>query len=165
VSTEGVSIHYLAGVAGCNDATVKKWLGVEGLKPVKRRGQKRWFDETEAMAVIRDKKRVMTPNGTHPNIDPKTGLTWQQKELKEKARKLEMENDRAAKLLSEEIMLTADHHRIIAAIAGRMEQFPGKFSSEQGLSPSVTLALRRGLDELREVAAKEIEEMELENVA
>ena len=157
---EGLSIPEIAERCHANRVTVEKYLQLEGIKPIGRRGRGHLWPESEAIAVVQAHQKPIGTHNTAPNIDPETGLTWSQKEAKEKARKLEMENDRAAKLLSEEIMLTSDHHRIMAAIVGRIEQVPGKVGSEQGLGPAVILAIRKALDEARQVAAKEVEEME-----
>jgi hypothetical protein len=157
---DGISILGLAKKTGADRATVRKWLDIEGVKPLVRKAKKKLYNEKEALAALKPHLLPKGSRSTQPNIDPKTGLTWNQKLLKEKAREVEMENDRKAKLLSDEIMLTTDHHRILAAVISRVEQVPGKAQSELGLNGAQVLGLRRMLDEARVTSAKEIAEMD-----
>lgn len=138
--------------------TARKWLDAEGLRPVKESKTRKEYDLEAALEAIKPhvKSKVVRNYDPTANIDPESGLTWQQKKIKEEARSLEMENDRAAKLLSEEIMLTSDHHKILAAIVSRLEQVPGKAQSELGLNSPQIIGLRRMLDEARVSAAKAI---------
>lgn len=157
---KGVSLGALAIKLGCDQATVRKWVKVAGIKPVRSSGAWNWYDEKQVRDAVKPHLVGREKHNTTPNVDPKSGLTWHQKKLKEEARRIEMENDRAAKLLSNEIMLTADHHRILSALISGLDRVTGKVASEQGLSPAQTLGLRKALDEMREAAAKEVSEME-----
>jgi hypothetical protein len=160
-SPEGVSVQDLADETGMEIHTVRKWLQLEGVKPVRQRklGKRKvpYYELEKALEVILPHKGRAKDLAAGHLVDPETGLTWNQAKLREEARKLRRANERAEKLESRELMPTADHHAIVGAIVARVEQVPGKAQSELGLSPAQVEQLRRMLDEARESAAKEIE--------
>lgn len=160
------TINQIAEKTGADRLSVKRWLEAEGIKParIERRdgenGEIRYFGPNALKFVSERKKKNKTrisANGA-TGIDPETGLTWHQAKLMEEAKELRRENLKAEKLLAEEWMEVSDLHKILSLIATRLEQIPGKARSELGLSDSQVLALRRMMDEAREVAAKDIEE-------
>lgn len=160
------TVQQLAEIAGCDRESAKKWLRLEGVEPVAtkdfgKRGKFKYYDEKALEVVKSHCKRKPATNGEHgdqPNIDPETGLTWAQREVKERARALARANDLADKLKAKEWMSVAEHLRQLSAVISRIEQVPDKAKSELGLADSQGLGLRRMLDEARESAAVEIEE-------
>jgi predicted transcriptional regulator len=154
-------VQDLAEETGMEIHTVRKWLQVEGLKPIRERtlGKRKvpYYDKAAALKVILPHKGKPKNKDAAAGVDPETGLSWHQAKLREEARKLRRANTRAEKLESEELMLTVDHQAILAAVISRIEQVPGKAQSEIGLTGGQVVQLRRMLDEARESAAKEIE--------
>jgi hypothetical protein len=138
-----ISIRSLAEKTGADRASIAKWI--HGIT-----------DPKEALATVREHQKTAKAGAR----DPKTGLTWFQAKLREDALRMRRENAQAAGIEAETWMATADHHKIIAVIIGRLDQIPNKAHSELGITPEQTIALQRMIDEARTVAAKEIEEME-----
>lgn len=173
---KGITIGDIEERTGVNRRTIEKYLSIAGVKPVETvAGRFKYYDLDQCLSALEEKVRKAKPtrsNGAipksipkingdaNPNIDPETGLTWAQKELKERARKLQRDNEAAEKLLSKELMKSSDHDRMFSALVSRLEQIPSKAQSELGLNPVQILGLRRMLDEARTVAAKEINAME-----
>ena len=140
--TKKLSVRALAKKTQCDRDSVSKWI--EGA-------------ETEEQAL----KQILERKGrTATALDPASGMSWWQARLKEDVLRMRAEREEREAIQQEKWMLTDDHFRIISSLMGRIEQVPGKVSSEQGLSPGQTLALRRAIDEARETAAKEVEAMQ-----
>jgi hypothetical protein len=141
-SKKTVSVRALARKTNHDRDSISKWI--EGAAT-----------EEEALKLIAERKGAAKAI----SVDPTTGMSWWQARLREDVMRLRAEREERDAIQQEKWMLTSDHFKIIAAITGRLEQVPGKVSSEQGLSPGQTLGLRKALDEAREVAANEIEAM------
>ena len=140
--TTKISVRALARKSKCDRDSIARWI--QGCET-----------EEQALKAIAERKVPLKAGGTDAD-----GMSWWHAYLKERALKLRRENAQAAGIEAGTWMATADHFKIVAAVASRLELIPGKVSSELGLSPGQTLAIRKALDQARQVAAKIIEGME-----
>jgi predicted transcriptional regulator len=156
-SKAGISVLQIAEKLHMDPQTVRRWLRAEQIKPVrlvKRRGGSDIpYYGPEALKIA-DAHRQKDKPSSKPNIDESSGLTWQQKLMREKAIELEMSNARQRGINNHELMMTADHHRILGAVMTQLEQAPGKIQSELGLSEPQGEIVRKILDDVRTNAAK-----------
>jgi hypothetical protein len=155
----------IAAAAGCDRASVVKWLALEGVKPVRieKNGKRKPFKfyGPDALEVVKSHcKQVAKKNGAvASNFDPETGLTWAQAEMREEALAKRRENEIQDKKKSGEWMEVETHHAILAAVIEKLDSLPGKARSEAGLSDRQMEIIRRLHDEARSSAALEVEEL------
>lgn len=156
-----ITVDQIAEQTGADRASVKKWLKAEGFEPIAQKAfGSRKFNYYGVNALEYIKSRVKSrkaPAEGGSMVDPETGLPWPIANEKEKTLEKRRENEIAEKVAKEEWMAVATHHEILSSIVSKIEQLPGKWKSELGLSDSQTLAIRRGLDEARSEAAAEVE--------
>ena len=153
---EGVSPPQIAALTGADVNTVRKWLAIEGVEPIRRDNHKLYYDQAAAVAAVEGHIRTSTKrNDTTPNIDPETGLTWAQKKTREEAREKQRENDIEDALASKMLMPTAKAQEVFSQVIDRIEHVPGRLASE-GLGSDWVLKLRKMLDECRVEASAAI---------
>lgn len=94
---------------------------------------------------------------TNPdNIDPETGLSWYQSNLREQALEKRRKNEIAEKLEKREYLQADSVKSVFATLVGALEQIPGKLKSELGLTAEQTARIQRILDDARAQAAEKI---------
>jgi hypothetical protein len=159
----GLTTQDIAAQIGANHATVRKYIQLEGIEPVRVHGRTngaiKYYDLETVRAAVEPHIQKHMSHDTTPNIDPETGLTWAQKERRERARALQAENDKAEAIESHEMLYTAQHFDTIRAIVESLERIPAKLQGKLGLTPEQAAVVREMLDTARTEAAAKIEEM------
>jgi hypothetical protein len=156
-NAEGVTITGLFCKTGVERLTIIKRFQTEGLNPIRKRGRRAYYDESEAMKVLAPQiaKRA---NAAHsePNIDPETGLTYHQKLEKEKSIEIALRNRDTERAQSNKWLTAEEVDEMLSLLISRIEQLPEKWKSQLGLTDAQVIAIRRGLDEIRTEAAEEM---------
>jgi hypothetical protein len=148
---------------GMTRQTIAQHLDTLGIDPVETRqnGRVKRYP-MEALEQIRPLKRKSAHKGDplaggSENIDPDTGLTWAQARMREETLEKRMAREDEERRQSDEWIDAESHSEALASIVSRLEQLPGRFRSELGLSDAQEVALRRALDQIRNEAAEEVE--------
>ena len=160
-----IGARALARKLKMDNTTCMKWLPIECKAVGTGSRGEALYDEAEATAVMerhRGKHSSHKPENPAPvkgkgaMFDPETGLSWPALYEKEKAVELRRKNREEDARVKREWIPADKVKEMFSAFTQSLEQLPGKLSSELGLSPTQTLAIRRGLDEARQNASAKI---------
>lgn len=155
----------LSKLCEANWATVKKYIDLEGLQPVKRKDMGNrdvcYYDQKKALRLLLPHlKQQERHRQKEKNLDPETGLTWAQRKMREEAIEKARANRIADKLEGNVYLTWENHHKILSAMMKKLDQAVDKSKSELALTDHQALRLRRIFDDARKEASAEVGAME-----